>query len=125
MTGPGAVPLYVQAGKVTPFATSISLSTASKSYSRTRPGLCGRAFGGTSSASICASALDRGRRLADHGRVALSGVGVVVAEVGRARDGCLALRCGQPKCAIGAAATSGAAPARKCFRLSFLATPKL
>ena len=51
MTGPGTVPLYVHAGKKTPGATSMSLSIARSEYSRTRPGSCGRAGGGRSSAS--------------------------------------------------------------------------
>ena len=38
ITGPGAVPLYVQAGKKTPGATSRSVSPAVSMYSRTRPG---------------------------------------------------------------------------------------
>ena len=46
MTGPGTVPLYVQAGKKTPGATSISLSIAVSVYSRTRPGSYGSAGGG-------------------------------------------------------------------------------
>ena len=50
-TGPGTVPLYVQAGKNTPGATSISLSVAVSVYSRTRPGEYGSAGGGWSSAS--------------------------------------------------------------------------
>ena len=45
-TGPGTVPLYVQAGKKTPGATSISRSTAVSVYSRTRPGSAGSAGGG-------------------------------------------------------------------------------
>ena len=51
ITGPGTVPLYVQAVKNTPLATSISRSTAVTSYSRTRPGSCGSAGGGWRSAS--------------------------------------------------------------------------
>ena len=46
ITGPGTVPLYVQAGKKTPGATSISRSTAVSVYSRTRPGSYGSAGGG-------------------------------------------------------------------------------
>ena len=38
ITGPGIVPLYVQAGKKTPGAISISSSVATSVYSRTRPG---------------------------------------------------------------------------------------
>ncbi len=38
ITGPGTVPLYVQAGKNTPGAISSSLSTAVSVYGRTRPG---------------------------------------------------------------------------------------
>ena len=38
MIGPGTVPLYVQASKKTPGATSIFWSTAVRWYSRTRPG---------------------------------------------------------------------------------------
>ena len=52
ITGPGAVPLYVHAGKCTPCATSMSTSRATSVYSRTRPGLCGSAGGGVSRASI-------------------------------------------------------------------------
>ena len=51
ITGPGTVPLYVQAGKKTPGAISSSSSRATSVYSRTRPGLCGSAGGGYSSAS--------------------------------------------------------------------------
>ena len=46
ITGPGTVPLYVQAGKKTPGAISISRSIARSEYSRTRPGSCGSASGG-------------------------------------------------------------------------------
>ena len=42
MTGPGTVPLYVQAGKKTPGAISISRSIARIVYSRTRPGWYGQ-----------------------------------------------------------------------------------
>ena len=45
MTGPGTVPLYVHAEKVTPWAISISRSTAARSYRRTRPGECGAQAG--------------------------------------------------------------------------------
>ena len=45
-TGPGIVPLYVQAGKKTPGAISTSRSTAVSVYSRTRPGFAGSAGGG-------------------------------------------------------------------------------
>ena len=51
ITGPGTVPLYVQAAKKTPGATSIVLSTAVRVYSRTRPGACGSPGGGVSSES--------------------------------------------------------------------------
>ena len=44
--GPGTVPLYVQAGKKTPGAISISRSMARSVYSRTRPGSYGSAAGG-------------------------------------------------------------------------------
>ncbi len=43
MTGPGAVPLYVHAGKKMPGAISSSVSTATSSYLRTLPGRYGRA----------------------------------------------------------------------------------
>ena len=46
ITGPGTVPLYVQAGKKTPGAISISLSTAVSVYGRTRPGWYGNGLGG-------------------------------------------------------------------------------
>ena len=46
ITGPGAVPLYVHAGKKTPGATSSSVSVAVSVYSRTRPGSYGSAGGG-------------------------------------------------------------------------------
>ena len=46
ITGPGTVPLYVQAAKKTPGATSICRSTAVSVYSRTRPGSYGSAGGG-------------------------------------------------------------------------------
>src|SRR5215211_1805115 len=51
ITGPGTLPLYVHAAKVTPWATSTSRSSATSSYSRTRPGSCGSAAGGSSNAS--------------------------------------------------------------------------
>ena len=38
ITGPGAVPLYIHAGKKTPGATSSSVSVAVSVYSRRRPG---------------------------------------------------------------------------------------
>jgi hypothetical protein len=75
MTGPGTVPLYVQAGKKTPGAISRSRSIARIRYSRTRPGWCGRRVEQLVEER---RPPDRGSGLADHRRMPL---GCVVVDV--------------------------------------------
>ena len=66
ITGPGTVPLYVQAGKKTPGAISISSSVATSVYSRTRPGLCGQRARRVEQRVEVVRTADRGRALTDH-----------------------------------------------------------
>ena len=61
MTGPGTVPLYVQAGKKIPGAISTSLSMPVSVYSRTRPGLYGQRAGRVEELVEVVRAADRGR----------------------------------------------------------------
>ena len=90
-TGPGTVPLYVHAAYVTPCATSISRSSATSRYSRTRPGCCGSGGGGMSSASRAFGPPGAGTLRADHRRVA--DACVVVADVRRRRGAGVAPAC--------------------------------
>ena len=119
MTGPGAVPLYVHAGYVTPWATWMSTSRATSVYSRGRPGLCGRAAGGIRSASIA------GSRSIDGASEPIIAACPTI-ECAWSWPSCVAERSESANAtrASGPAAISGAAPAISFFRLNFV-TSKL
>ena len=120
ITGPGTVPLYVQAGKKTPGAISISRSNARIAYSRTRPGWYGSARRRVQEVVEVVGAADGGRLTADHRRVPHLRVAVHVALQRALRRLRVAV---ERQLAEHGRATSGAAPARRRRRVN-LAMPK-
>src|SRR5262249_26979157 len=105
-------------GKVTPWATSSSRSTATRVYSRTRPGRCGSEGGGFSSASRSPGAPGAGASspiIAAWPRRGVPSMWSWCASGSRPRA--------NASFASGAEAITGAAPASSFLRES-LATPK-